>query len=284
MQDTEAKISIIVPIFNVEKYLDRCISSIASQTYRNLEIILVDDGSPDNCFAICDRWAEKDSRITVIHKENQGLGFARNSGIDICTGKYIMFVDSDDYLNEDAVRILLERITLDDSDMVIGKHIDVFEDGSTNENYWKFNTDCIVTQEDFFHLMEEATLIPVSAWGKLYKREIYEHIRFNDMIAEDMWIFPDVVKQCKKISIEADIIYYYYQNSKSLMHQNNDRINLDIVAARLHTAKFMYENGYMKGAYNYYSLAVTRAFIIQGRTERLCMFKKYFDKKPEVCF
>ena len=95
--------SIVVPIYNVEKYLDRCIKSIVSQTYGNLEILLVDDGSPDDCPRVCDEWAEKDSRIKVVHKLNAGLGYARNTGIENATGKYICFFDSDDYIEPDTI-------------------------------------------------------------------------------------------------------------------------------------------------------------------------------------
>ena len=96
-------VSVVVPIYNVEAYLDRCIESIVNQTYKNLEIILVDDGSPDRCPQMCDAWALRDERIQVIHKSNEGLGMARNSGIDVATGKYIFFLDSDDYLAEETV-------------------------------------------------------------------------------------------------------------------------------------------------------------------------------------
>lgn len=100
-------ISIIVPVYKVEKYLDKCVESIVEQTYKNLEIILVDDGSPDNCSAMCDEWAQKDSRIKVIHKENGGLSSARNAGLDACTGDYIGFVDSDDWIEPDMYEYLL---------------------------------------------------------------------------------------------------------------------------------------------------------------------------------
>ena len=102
-------ISIIVPVYKVEKYLDKCVESIVEQTYKNLEIILVDDGSPDNCSAMCDEWAQKDSRIKVIHKENGGLSSARNAGLDACTGEYIYFLDSDDYIADNCIETLFYK-------------------------------------------------------------------------------------------------------------------------------------------------------------------------------
>ena len=101
------KISVIVPIYKVENYLHRCVDSIINQTYTNLEIILVDDGSPDNCPMICDEYAKKDSRIRIVHKKNEGVAVARNVGIDIATGKYIMFVDSDDFIENDMIKSML---------------------------------------------------------------------------------------------------------------------------------------------------------------------------------
>ena len=100
-------ISVIVPVYKVEKYLNKCVQSIVNQTYKNLEIILVDDGSPDNCPEMCDEWAKKDSRIKVIHQENAGLAEARNSGISVATGEFFMFIDSDDYAEPDMIELLL---------------------------------------------------------------------------------------------------------------------------------------------------------------------------------
>ena len=122
-------VSVVVPIYNVEKYLDRCINSIASQTYSNLEIILVDDGSPDNCPSICDEWAKKDSRIVVIHKDNQGLGMARNTGIDNATGKYIFFFDSDDYVDVSIIEKCVNSAIEYGSEVVVFGRNDVYDDG-----------------------------------------------------------------------------------------------------------------------------------------------------------
>ena len=115
MQD--ALVSVIVPVYKVEKYLDKCIESIVGQTYKNLEIILVDDGSPDNCPAMCDSWAQKDSRIKVIHKPNGGVSSARNTALDAASGEYICFVDSDDVLELDTVKYMVDNIS--DADVTV---------------------------------------------------------------------------------------------------------------------------------------------------------------------
>ena len=111
-------VSVVLPIYNVEKYLDRCIISVVNQSYRELEIILIDDGSPDNCPAICENWVHKDPRIKVLHKQNSGLGFARNSGIELATGKYICFFDSDDYIEPDTIASCVDAAEQEKADIV----------------------------------------------------------------------------------------------------------------------------------------------------------------------
>lgn len=110
-------VTVVLPIYNVEQYLDRCINSVVNQTYKNLEIILVDDESPDNCPKMCDEWAKMDSRIKVIHKKNQGLGYARNTGIDSATGEYIYFVDSDDYIAMDTIELAYKAAAENNADI-----------------------------------------------------------------------------------------------------------------------------------------------------------------------
>ena len=124
-------ISVIVPVYNVEKYLRKCVDSIVNQTYKNLEIILVDDGSPDNCGKICDEFAEMDNRVMVIHKENGGLSSARNAGLDIATGEYITFVDSDDYIENDTYEKVVVAINKFDSDLIFFREKSVDESGKT---------------------------------------------------------------------------------------------------------------------------------------------------------
>ena len=123
------KISVIIPVYKVEKYLNKCVESVINQTYKNLEILLVDDGSPDKCPEMCDAWAKKDSRIKVIHKQNGGVADARNIGIENATGKYIAFIDSDDYLNKTMYQKLFEKITTTNSDICMCGFINVYEDG-----------------------------------------------------------------------------------------------------------------------------------------------------------
>ena len=170
-------ISVIVPVYKVEKYLDRCVESIVNQTYKNLEIILVDDGSPDNCGAMCDNWAEKDSRIKVIHKENGGLSDARNAGMNTATGDLMGFVDSDDYISPDMYQLLYENMLENNSDIsACGVQI-VFEDDRPANLLTKDSNIVLNTGEAMKAIIEESYL-KQPVWYKLYKTELIKDIPF----------------------------------------------------------------------------------------------------------
>ena len=164
------KISVIVPVYKVEAYLDKCVRSIMDQTYRNLEIILVDDGSPDDCPAMCDAWAEKDSRIRVIHKENGGLSDARNAGMAVATGEYIGFIDSDDYIAPDMYRLLLERMTADGSDIAACGVEMVFEDGTPPRMLTPTGSHVLDNGQAMEAIIRE-DLLKQPVWYKLYRTD-----------------------------------------------------------------------------------------------------------------
>ena len=180
-------ISVIVPVYNVEKYLDRCIDSIVNQTYRNLEIILVDDGSPDNCPKMCDDWAKKDGRIKVIHKENGGLSSARNAGLDICIGEYIHFVDSDDWLELSCIELLLDACVQNGALLsVCGRYIIVHEKRNIDKN---FSENQIMSTSNFVSNMLVGKNCDSSPCGKLYHKSLWVGIRFpHGRIYEDIAI------------------------------------------------------------------------------------------------
>ena len=203
-------ISVIVPVYKVEPYLRRCIDSIISQTYHNLEIILVDDGSPDNCGAICDEYAEKDSRVRVIHKPNGGLSDARNAGLDIMTGDYVAFVDSDDWIEADMYRTLLTQMEHFDADISIGGFTDDLEkDGSAvvtkvsdygNTPFAESNTDA----------MRRFLRTSWAAWDKLYKAELFSGIRYPvGEINEDEAIALQLLSRCRRVCYTNEVYYHY---------------------------------------------------------------------------
>lgn len=225
MNKQEKSISIIVPIYKVEKYLDKCIDSLVNQTYKNLEIILVDDGSPDNCPKICDDWAKKDNRIKVIHKQNGGLSEARNFGIEISTGDYIMFVDSDDYLDLEICKTLLDINLKYNSDFAMcGTNI-VYEDKEVKLNIPEnINIQVFENEEVIRHLFNSNIKFIVTAWAKLYKRQLFETIRYDvGKIHEDEFIFHKILDKTKKFVYINKPLYYYLQRQGSITKINAEK-------------------------------------------------------------
>lgn len=232
------KISVIVPVYNVEKYLGRCIDSLIRQSYSNIEILLVDDGSKDESLSICKEYEAKDSRIHVFHKENEGLGLTRNYGIKQATGEYITFVDSDDYLTLDAIDSMVKKAVETDADVVIASH------------YYKNKKQEIELSERLYcgteikeilmvHMMgnngNQLDALTYTAWGKLYKKELFTKNRLlfpseRKLIWEDLAFSVEAYPLCEKVYILHKPVYYYCFNEGSLTHTYKpDKINLVMV-------------------------------------------------------
>ena len=224
-------ISIIVPIYKVEKYLDECVASLINQTYRDLEIILVDDGSPDRCPQMCDEWAKKDNRIKVVHKKNGGLSSARNAGLKVASGEYIGFVDSDDYVDTAMYQDLMRVMQKDERIMVVSSPIvrDVdgkivpyrvgtyeYKDGETMSfsQYMKM----------FLGLRMDATV-----WNKLYRREFIQILFREGRNNEDYLFMYYNVKQVfdsdKLLAVSGNSHYYYRDSPQSICHQATTSVN-----------------------------------------------------------
>lgn len=242
------KVSIVVPVYKVEKYLERCVDSIINQTYRNLEIILVDDGSPDSCPAMCDKFAEKDSRIIVIHKENGGLSDARNAGLDIARGEYIGFVDSDDYIAPTMYEVLMKRIVSDKSDLAVCEYVRVYDSGEQLKNkqwHQKAHNKCYTSNEFIADLFIHNSGAYVVTVNKLYNREIFRTLRFPfGKQHEDEFIIHRVIAQCKNISYIEDELYYYFQREGSIMNRTFNVRNLDYGDALIDRYHFTKRNKY----------------------------------------
>lgn len=209
-------ISVIIPIFNVEKYLKRCIDSAINQTYSNIEIILVDDGSPDNCPKICDEYKNTDSRIKVIHKENGGLSDARNAGLDISTGKYVTFIDSDDYIDEDYIKFLYDLVNKYNVKMAICSYKAIYDNGTilTQEN----NEEYKISSHDTLEKMLYHEDFNVATWAKLYKKELFNNVKFpKERIFEDVLTTYKLVDQCENIAIGLISKYNYMIRSNSIL-------------------------------------------------------------------
>ena len=240
--DKTPLISVIVPIYNVEKYLDRCVESIVNQTYKNLEIILVDDGSPDNCGAMCDSWAEKDSRIKVIHKENGGLSDARNAGMDAATGDLMGFVDSDDYISPDMYQHLYENMLENNSDIsACGVQI-VFEDDRPANLLTKDGNIVLKTGEAMKAIIEE-TYLKQPVWYKLYKTKLIENIPFEKgKYHEDVFWSYQAIGKAKIVSVFDIPCYFYLQRDGSIMGENYSLKRLDALVAKIARVEYIEMN------------------------------------------
>ncbi len=218
-------VSVVVPIYNVEKYLNRCLQSIVNQTYKNLEIILVDDGSPDNCPSMCDDWKTKDSRIKVIHKSNAGLGEARNTGIKNANGKYIFFFDSDDYVALNTVERCLECALKTNADTVVYGRANVYPNGDIEEKANNIDTNLYENEsitDDFLPgLFDYSHGFGVSAWSKMFSLDIIKENRLlfqseRVVISEDSMFCLEYFSKSKKVYVIPDRLYFYFKNDKSL--------------------------------------------------------------------
>lgn len=222
-------ISIIVPLYNVENYIDKCLESLVHQTYSNIEIILIDDGSPDNSGYIADEWKEKDKRIKVIHKSNGGLSSARNVGLDICSGDYIMFVDSDDIVSVDICQKLLNLMVENDCQIAICEAEHVFD----NQPSFSFsnNLEFYDSENAICEMWYQKSFLP-SAWGKLYKSEIFHHLRFTEgIIFEDIDMMHEAFDKAHKIVYTDSKLYGYIHHEDSITTKpftRKDLIILDI--------------------------------------------------------
>ena len=235
----QPKISVIVPVYKVERYLEECIDSIIAQTYKNLEIILVNDGSPDNCGKLCDDYADKDKRIVVMHKKNGGLSDARNVGIDNATGEYLHFIDGDDWIEADMLEVLYENIIKYDSDISCCSfclvYINSIESYNSESEIFIFNSEQAI--ENCF-----VKNIPwISSCCKLYKKYIFDNIRFPlNKRSEDIFIITDVMSAANKIVYDSVSKYYYRQRKNSISRYETYNPNImDFIEAYEYNLKII---------------------------------------------
>lgn len=220
-------VTVVIPVYRVQPYLDRCVSSVVAQTYDALQIILVDDGSPDGCPAMCDAWAEKDSRIRVVHKENAGLGMARNTGLDHAEGDYIFFFDSDDHVDPATVERCVEKAREHAADVVLFGRFDEYEDGRLEEHPVHAKTlvydGHAVTQTLLPGLFHYELGLGISACGKMFRTQILQenNLRFRserEIISEDAYFALEFFSKIHTAVIVPQSFYYYCKRSSSLTH------------------------------------------------------------------
>lgn len=209
-------ISIIVPVYNVAAYLDRCVDSIIRQTCTDLEIILVDDGSQDNSGKMCDEWATRDSRIKVIHKENGGLSDARNAGIDAATGDYIGFIDSDDWIEPDMYHDLLQAIQTQRAEMAVTGLVRVYGNGFSRVQYVS-EQPFVICGDRIVHAYLQQGTFSTAAWDKLYIRELFDHRRFPvGKQYEDAPVIFDILCNIRCLAVIGKPQYNYFQRADSI--------------------------------------------------------------------
>lgn len=235
----QPKISVIIPIYKVEKYLHRCIDSVVNQTYKNLEIILVDDGSPDKCPKICDEYADKDSRIKVIHKSNGGLSDARNVGITSATGNYISFIDSDDYIAKDFFSTLFETMYSQNSDIVECSVVKFYENNHFDAYNDDFSINTYVTQDALSALIAESQFRQ-HVWNKLYKSSLISGISFEvgKLNEDEFWTYQ-IFARAKRVTKINKTMYYYFQRESSIMGNTYNLRRLDALEGKAARQEFI---------------------------------------------
>lgn len=228
------KISVIVPVYNTEKYLGRCIDSILAQTYKHLEIILVNDGSTDNSGEICNWYKERDQRVKVIHKINGGLSSARNAGLEIASGDYIAFVDSDDWLVEDIYEHCVNLMETVGCDVVDFQCVFVNNNSTNLTSDEKFKIQVVEGKQILYDYLYRGQVekVPFTVWRKLYKRNLFENIRFPEgKINEDITTNYRVLMKASKLVHTNKVGYYYFQDSLSLSRNILTKKDFDLIDA-----------------------------------------------------
>lgn len=270
-------ISIIIPVYNVEKYLCKCIDSVLEQTYKELEIILVDDGSKDSSGIICDEYENKDNRIKVIHKKNGGLSDARNYGLDSAVGKYIAFLDSDDWIDSRYIEILYNNLKKYDADISICNFKRVNDEKqllSGNENKTILYNNIEAMQE----IYKSNSVEIIVAWNKLYKKECFKEMRFpKGKIHEDEYLIPILLYYAKKIVYTDIELIYYRQTLNSIMNSKFNVNRLDYLYVLKKRTEFFKTHGLSE----LYLLAIENE--IQKNMEYYYVIKESdIDNKVEI--
>lgn len=227
-------VSVVLPIYNVEKYLNRCVKSVVNQSHRNLEIILVDDGSPDRCPELCEDWAKKDRRIKVVHKKNAGLGYARNTGIENATGEYICFFDSDDYIALDAIEKAYNLAVMEKSDIVVFGFCHVKVNGETGRSVVPETEKTTYSDSEVQNVFLADLIGPdvktgrqtnlwMSAWASMYSLDMiqkasWKFVSEHEIISEDIYSLLELYKYVNRVSVLSEALYFYCENAGSLTH------------------------------------------------------------------
>lgn len=237
------QISVIVPIYNVEAYLKRCVDSIIEQTFTDFELILVDDGSPDRCGEICDQYAETDRRVKVIHKENGGLSDARNAGIDIAKGIYLSFIDSDDWVEDTFLEVLYTEAEKNSADISVVNYHEEYENVRREAKQVDNRILTGIEALNYLYRPNHLAIYSCIVCNKLFKKELFDNIRFPvGKLNEDSFTIHKLLYKADRICFTGNDLYCYYQRNNSIMHETFSEKRLDEYGVFAERARFFNEN------------------------------------------
>ena len=269
--------SIIVPIYNVEKYIDRCVNSLINQTYKNIEILLVDDESPDNCPQICDRFAQADNRIKVIHKKNGGLSDARNAGIKAAVGDYLIFVDADDYIELETCE-LLAKYAASNCDIIIGDAI--VEGGTTDLSHIQFFE--MISGYEYLKLASKGDKAPMAAWLNIIRRNflLEENLLFKKgILHEDEEFTPRIFLKAKTVIYSGIVFYHYIIRDNSITTKKNKEKNARDMYTTCEELELMYRGIGDKELRNYLLDSLVNKYLSLFQAGQIYKYgKKYYHK------
>jgi glycosyltransferase involved in cell wall biosynthesis len=289
-------ISIIIPVYKAEKYLEQCMNSVLQQTYRNIEIILIDDGSPDHCGLLCDEYAAKDSRVKVVHKANGGVSSARNRGLEVAAGDWILFVDADDWVEHDACEVTLKTALENNADIVIFDYTIVTENKSFI--FGGFSESFIISEKDEFEKIQQNILsleknlfyrnfpflffYPIA--NKLYKKEILKGIFFCEGVIfyEDPDFFMRALEKCHRLSVIAKPLYNYRSNEQSAAHTYKDKLVDSMKIRSEYCKEFLDKQSKSKDFYEAYYRGCAYASITVARNFFSACKLKDFSKRKKI--
>lgn len=252
----EPLVSVIVPVYQVRDYLEKCIRSVLAQTYTNIELLLIDDGSTDGSGQCCDTYAAFDRRVRVHHGPNQGLCAARNLGLDLAQGELLFFMDSDDWMAPNALEILYRQLMRTNADMATGKFLFAFADGRIEDRACQWMRNRVMTPRQVL----AETDFPVCVWGKLMRRHLFDHIRFDSRVSgEDLWIYPDLISACKRISLTDQVVCYYFQRWNSISYSPSRQTMEAVMEAKVRMCLFLRQLKLRRQARHFYHTAIGSA-------------------------
>ena len=276
-------ISVIIPIYNTKDYLKACVDSVINQTYRDIEILLVDDGSTDGSEKMCGEYAQTDSRIKVIHKKNGGLADARNAGIEKSSGEYLFFIDSDDTIEKDCIEVLYDLIVSTDSDMSLGEvyYVDENDEPIEKHNRTSPVVDEVVTPREYIEkLMLPTSNFYCNACGKIFKKSLFDSIRYPvGRIHEDEAVIHELAYNCKRIAIVKRHFYHYFKRGEGITAQPFSKKSIDRNQAFYERCKFLYEHGMEDLACEFALKQLELSYFLVRKAVRLGVFDKEIGKR-----